>query len=345
MSSSTSTHASSAVSSNTPSAAAASSSFAASVSSSIAQSVSSVVQAGSTTTVEPSTTNVYTSTVVGSSAPATTNIITSVVTQSATRSGQTETGPVTVIVTSVGSDSTTVITPAAGGSSSGTSSATSSTSSAASLSNGNNTGSGGTSSGLSTAGKVAIAVVVPVAAVALLVLAGILLWRKRKQKREQLEQRRKDIADYGYNPNNDPTIPAVAAGGSEMAEENTSGYRGWGASGAAASNRKQSTTLSGGHTQGQLSDSGNSYGHSANSPGAGGSDGHSGDPLVNQRETMGSDDLAALGAAPAASSNPGVRRGPSNASSAYSNAARSDHSDELPPIPSSYDHNGNSFGE
>ena len=201
---------------------------------------------------------------------------------------------------------------------------------------------------MGTAGKTAIAVVVPVVCVALLVLAGLLLWRRRKAKKAAEEQRRKEIQDYGFNPNNGPTLPAVASeAGGEMTEDHSSGYRGWGA--AASSNRKASTTLSGGHTHGQLSDAGsNPYG--AHSPG----ETQSGDPLVNQRNTMSSDELGALGAAPTAGTAAAagaVRRGPSNASSRYSNGARSEGSEEpvpqLPPV-GSYDYNSNapySYGQ
>ncbi|KAK5134227.1 hypothetical protein LTR08_006770 [Meristemomyces frigidus] len=171
-------------------------------------------------------------------------------------------------------------------------------------------------------------------------------WRRRKQRREEQEARRKEVEDYGFNPNHDPTLPVVAADGApEMTQDSTSGYRGWGA--AAGSNRKASTTLSGGHTQGQLSDSDNSYGQVSGSPGAAISDGHSGDLLVdNRRETMNSDDLGALGAAPLAGTNQAMRRGPSNASSAYSNGARSEGSDEqVPSVPGhpgqAYDYNPN----
>lgn len=109
-----------------------------------------------------------------------------------------------------------------------------------------------------------------------------------------------------------------------MAEDHSSGYRGWGAATTmAASTRKASTTMSGGHTHGQLSDSGSNM--------------YSVPPIGdNRRETMGSDDLAALGGAPLASNNQPIRRGPSNASSAYSAGGRSDHSDDAPPMP----HNG-----
>ena len=50
---------------------------------------------------------------------------------------------------------------------------------------------------------------VPVVVVAALVVAAIFFWRKRKQRKNEEEQRRKEMEDYGYNPNNDPTIPAV----------------------------------------------------------------------------------------------------------------------------------------
>ncbi|EMC97573.1 hypothetical protein BAUCODRAFT_138843 [Baudoinia panamericana UAMH 10762] len=309
------------------------------VSTSIAAAVSSsVLGADSTTTVYPSTTNVVTSIVSASALPPTTNIITSVVTASAVTNGITDTNPVTIVITSINSPTTTAIVTGTPGTSRG-STATTTTSmpaalspSAASSSNNNTT----TSSGLGTAGKTAIAVVIPVAFVAILVAFGIWFWRRRKQRKEDSEQRRKEIDDYGYNPNHDPSLPAVAAsesGQPQMTEDANSGYRGWGAAaaGGVASHRKASTTLSGGHTQGQLSDSGHSYGHSPNSPNGGVSysDGHSGDPLVHtQRDTMNSDELGALGAAPLSSANAGIRRGPSNASSAYSAGAKSEGSDE-----------------
>lgn len=116
-----------------------------------------------------------------------------------------------------------------------------------------------------------------------------------------------------------------------MAEDHSSGYRGWGNTNMSA--RKASTTLSGGHTAGQLSDAGSNPGgaYTPGSPGNG-SDGNSGDAMLQtQRATMSSDDLGALGAAPVAGShrnNNDIRRGPSNASSSYSAGNRSDdHSD------------------
>lgn len=172
--------------------------------------------------------------------------------------------------------------------------------------------------------------VVPVVVVAGLVIAAILLWRRRKAKKQAEEQRRKEVEDYGFNPNNDPTLPTVASeNGAEMSEDN-SGYRGWGAAGAAS--RKMSTTLTSGHTQGQLSDAG-SNGYPAGSSHVNGSDGHSGDAMLHQRrETMNSDDLGSLGQGPIAGAHQqgGMMRGPSNASSTYSAAGRSDVSDPPP---------------
>lgn len=193
--------------------------------------------------------------------------------------------------------------------------------------------------------------VVPVVAVALIVLGLLFFWRRRKQRKDAEELRRKEVEEYGFNPNNDPTLPAVGAVGSlgdepsEMKETDGSGYRGWGATPVAAAARKPSGTLSSGNGNGNgpigvaTSDSGsNPGGYSSGSPTnatAPNSDVQSGDPLVGspngRPNTAGSETLAALGAAPAAMSNSrDIHRGPSNASSAYSGANRSDTSGELP---------------
>ncbi|KAI4735357.1 hypothetical protein E4T50_14125 [Aureobasidium sp. EXF-12298] len=305
---------------------AAQSSFSSVVASSVSSEVfSSATQMASTVTVEPSSTNVVTSIISASSQPPSTQLITSVVTESAQNGGSTN-APVTVVVTSVFTPSTT--TAAKG--SSASSASTSSSSAAGSLPNGTSNKGSNNSSGLSTGGKTAIAVVVPVVVVALLVLAGLFFWRKRKQGKIAKEERRKEVEEYGYNPNNDPTLPVVAGDGSEMAEDSNGGYRGWG--NTSMSNRKASTTLSAGHTAGQLSDSGSQPGgYAPGSPtGNNFSDGHSGDTLMNQRETFSSDDLGALGAAPIAGAhrnNNDIRRGPSNASSSYSAGNHSERSD------------------
>lgn len=184
------------------------------------------------------------------------------------------------------------------------------------------------SGGLSSGGKIAVAVVVPIAAVALLVLAGIFLWRKRKQRKDAEEQRRKEVEEYGYNPNADPTVPNIGgAGAYEMREDDTAGYRGWGSTGHTA--RKPSTTLSGGPGP-VLSSSPPT--HVAAAPIS--ADSRSGEPLMSDMHPSPEGEiLGAMG--PAASGNRngggvGVHRGPSNASSSYSAAGRSDGSGDGP---------------
>jgi hypothetical protein len=171
--------------------------------------------------------------------------------------------------------------------------------------------------------------VVPVVVVALLVLAGIILWRKRKQRRSAEEDRRMEVEEYGFNPNHDPTLPAVGMQ-SEMAEDQSGGYRGWGNT-ATSSGRKASTTLNSGMTHSDSNSNPGGY-QSQNSPTGAGSDDHSVDALVNgRRETLDSEGIGALGAAPVATQNQaGVHRGPSNASSSYSAAGHSDNSGDYP---------------
>jgi len=185
-----------------------------------------------------------------------------------------------------------------------------------------------------------------------MVLAGIFFWRKRKQRKDAEEQRRKEVEDYGYNPNADPTIPGVATAGTyEMKDDGSSGYRGWGTTTLAGSTgRKASTTMSGG--------GGIAY-SDATSPTRGGtvSETRSGEPLVHDVPPSPEGEiLGAMG--PSASLNRGgdMRRGPSNASSSYSAAGRSDGSGEGPigmayggAVPNNhyyeqYD-NGNPYGD
>ncbi|KAI0181449.1 hypothetical protein GGR52DRAFT_524596 [Hypoxylon sp. FL1284] len=192
---------------------------------------------------------------------------------------------------------------------------------------------GNPSSGaLAEPAKIAVAVVVPIAAVALLVIGGIFFWRKRKQRKDAEEERRKEVEDYSYNPNNDPMLPdmgSVGAGGAYEMKEDSSGYRGWGSTTLAGSTgRKASTTMSGGAAGVAYSD--------ATSPTRGNfSDARSGDGLMNEASTSPGEGeiLGAMG--PSATDNRGtgnnngnVHRGPSNASSSYSAAGRSDGSAE-----------------
>lgn len=176
-----------------------------------------------------------------------------------------------------------------------------------------------------------MAVVVPIAGVALLVVGAIFWWRKRKQRKDAEEERRKEVEDYNYNPNADPTLPdssgAGAAGAYEMKEDGSSGYRGWGSTTAGGSTgRKASTTMSGGVAGVAYSD--------ATSPTRGQSDTRSGEPLVGDgAQTPEGEILGAMGPTTGENQTRGgngnnVHRGPSNASSSYSAAGRSDGSGE-----------------
>ena len=192
-----------------------------------------------------------------------------------------------------------------------------------------------------------MAVVVPIVAVVALVLGFLFFWRKRKARKAAEEQRKKEIEEYGFNPNHDPSLPPVGAGfvagTSEMTEDN-SGYRGWGA--ASSTQRKPSTHLSSGRGGGgglagsDTTSNPGGYGYSgAPSNGtAAASEGHSGDPLVNGETVGATAGAGAVGGAAGAAatrrhSNSQIpNRGPSNASSAYSNA-RADSDDGAPPPP------------
>ncbi|ORY10837.1 hypothetical protein BCR34DRAFT_588270 [Clohesyomyces aquaticus] len=259
-----------------------------------------------------------TSVVTASSRPPSTQIITSFITPSASIPGQT---PSVIVITSV------ITNEQPQQSSIGTRSGSAAPSSSTPASLQGNEGKSKSNGGLTDAGRTAIAVVIPVVVVALLVLAGLFLWKKRKARKHAEEARRKEVEEYGFNPNHDPTLPAVGMA-NEMTEDHSSGYRGWGNT---STTRKASTTLTSGLT---YSDPGSNPGGyvSPGSPTAAHSDGHSNDPLVNgRRETLDSEGIAALGTGPGAGQNRSdIHRGPSNASSSYSAANRSDNSGEYP---------------
>lgn len=194
------------------------------------------------------------------------------------------------------------------------------------------------SSGLSSGGVIAVAVIVPIAAVVLLALGLLFLWKKRKARKAAEEERKKEIEEYGFNPNHDPTLAPVGAAAyagneSEMIEDN-SGYRGWGA--ASSNNRKASTHLSsgrGGAGGPALSDSssnpgGYAYQGSGTTPAA--SEGQPGEPLANS-DAMGA--LVGAGAVGRQQSNKEIQRGPSNASSAYSNGRAQSQLSDDPALP------------
>lgn len=170
---------------------------------------------------------------------------------------------------------------------------------------------------------------VPVVAVALFLIAGIWFWKRRKAAKNAEEERRKEIEDYAYNPNTDPTLPpvgGVAADGPayEMRDDQASGYRGWGSTAVGSAATKPPTTRSGGgHTGGAYSDAtGGTYGNFSDSrSGDVMMDGHGDGAYSPEGEILG-----ALGPS-AAANRADIRRGPSNASSSYSAGARSDGSD------------------
>lgn len=140
------------------------------------------------------------------------------------------------------------------------------------------------------------------------------------------------MEEYGYNPNDDPTLPAVGGGPRDgpfqMVEGENSGYRGWGATAASSSHRKASTNVSGGAGQGV----GSLAYTDSTSPTLNGPSGDT--PLMAGSPTYhpldhpvdeGDEIVGAMG--PTTDKYRGeVQRGPSNASSSYSAANHSDGS-------------------
>ena len=269
--------------------------------------------------------------------PGTTHVVTSVQSAGATDpAGNVASEPSTVVITSTQPPQ---IFPSETTKHSSTTPSTSTTSTGSLSTAGASSSSTG---GLSAGGKIAVAVVVPVVAVALIVLAALFLWRRRKQRKDAEELRRKEVEEYGFNPNNDPTLPVIGGASpsgddpSEMREADGAGYRGWGTT---STGRKPSTNLSSGAgaigVARSTSNSDNGR-YNSSSPTAGtnkSSDVQSGDPLVGSPSngrpmTADSETIGALGAVPSNGNRQDINRGPSNASSAYSGAHRSDTSGE-----------------
>ncbi|OJJ03817.1 hypothetical protein ASPVEDRAFT_30312 [Aspergillus versicolor CBS 583.65] len=283
-------------------------------SSSSTESTSSTETTESTSTTQESptpTSTATTTTTTDESTSSTTDEPTSS-TDESTSSAETSPETTTTVVTVTGSTTTSTITDGDAASTIGSSSTASAT----------DTDGGG--SGLSAGGTIAVAVVVPVASVAIIVLLGLWLWRRHKAKKVAEEERRKEVEEYGFNPNGDPTLPAVMGGGAD----DNSGYRGWGTTSAG---RKASTNLSSSAGVGlAMSEAGSQPGYQhAATPSDGTiqySEGHGG---LGETEPYG-----ILGAAPVAGAatsnqrNVDINRGPSNASSAYSAANHSDISEE-----------------
>ena len=187
--------------------------------------------------------------------------------------------------------------------------------------------------------------VVPIVVIALLVVGLLFFWKQRKARKNAEEQRKKEMEEYGFNPNNDPTLPAVGAAYENKSEEAEDGvgYRGWGTTNSATT-RKPSTNLGSGRggigvavSDGGSNGGGHGYQTSPSNGTERPSDGRSSDPLVGSpgaRPNSGDSDLAPLGATPVAGGarqERDIHRGVSNASSAYSiGPARSEGSDENP---------------
>jgi len=196
--------------------------------------------------------------------------------------------------------------------------------------------------------------VVPIVGVALIALFAILFWRRRQNGRIAEEARRKEVEEYGYNPNSDMAGGSGSGGagstnGDEMVENDGEGYRGWGSTnGGRKSSQLASSTgtaqpLSPGgmvFTDGVYPDGGYAHGGSGVSPSGStfpagtitSTDGdNSNSPLI-QRPESGASVIGAMTGPQASGNTGGVHRGPSNASSNYSTMSHSDGSDGgIPP--------------
>ncbi|KAI5784557.1 hypothetical protein EDC01DRAFT_604768, partial [Geopyxis carbonaria] len=209
------------------------------------------------------------------------------------------------------------------------------------------------SSGLSSTGRVVVAVIVPIVGVALIAILLLLFWKKRQQNKQIQTSREKQVEDYGYNSNSSPSA-AVGAGGtcsSTTGEEtpydtieSSEGYRGWGSTNGRrkVSNVGSSIAIS--------QPGGNAYSdnhhHAANSAEVhnpiaptgygpnytGGETYHENTGIRfagRHSETVDSNITTGM-IVPANSHDGGIQRGISNASSNYSEITHSDNSDGVP---------------
>lgn len=141
---------------------------------------------------------------------------------------------------------------------------------------------------MSKGGTIAIAVVVPIAVIALLAILAFFFWRRNRDKKARLAARKGEIEDYGFDPN---AVDGAAAGagpstgaamgglgagalagaaagassGPEMrqtyGEDDVDGYRGWGPT---PSNNKRPNWLPGGAEAAAGGVAGAYYGHQRN---------------------------------------------------------------------------------
>lgn len=175
---------------------------------------------------------------------------------------------------------------------------------------------------------------VPVASVALIICVLLWWWRRRKANKLAEEERRKEVEEYGFNPNNDPGLGGSVAGGAlssttyndqYQSQDGNSGYRGWGTT---SHPRKPSTNLS----SIPLSEtSAMQY-----------SDG----PMRPDSGELGAMGAAGVAGAAAGAQTGDIRRGTSNASSAYSAGVHSEGSDDAHmggPGPNQYYDEGNPY--
>ncbi|KAK2802946.1 hypothetical protein FQN50_007191 [Emmonsiellopsis sp. PD_5] len=190
------------------------------------------------------------------------------------------------------------------------------------------------SGGLSPGGTIAVAVVVPVVSVALIIIALLFWWKKRKANKLAEEERKQEIEEYRFNPNHDPTLPAVGLpvnydDASAGRDGRGGGYRGWGTT--TSNSRKLSTNLSSGG--GINSDTASNPGHPRAVSPIDDSMPYEDDnrPISGDSTTIGPTPPA-VGALPVhgGRNNQNIHRGPSNASSAYSAANHSEISDDIP---------------
>ncbi|KAK2788933.1 hypothetical protein FQN52_006466 [Onygenales sp. PD_12] len=190
------------------------------------------------------------------------------------------------------------------------------------------------SGGLSPGGTIAVAVVVPVASVALIIIALLFWWKKRKANKLAEEERKQEIEEYRFNPNHDPTLPAVGLpvnydDGSAGGDGRGGGYRGWGTT--TSNSRKLSTNLSSGG--GINSDTTSNPGHPRAVSPIDDSMPYEDDnrPISGDSTTIGPTPTGAgVLPVPGGRNNQNIHRGPSNASSAYSAANHSEISDDIP---------------
>jgi hypothetical protein len=272
-----------------------------------------------------------TSVVTAPNQPASTQLVTSVVTAKPTTTapGVSNPPPSTTVI---------VVTNTPVNSLQGTTAIASSKSASTSTSTAAPAASHAPSHGLSASGKTAIAVAIPIIAVAGLIMAAIWFYRKRSQRRIDEDLRTEEMAAYSYNPNNDTSLAGAGVGLKDdgtMSDEGAGmapvgapggGYRGWGPSGVATAAGTAAATTSSLGRKASTNASGQSWSGGPASP-------------TNIPEVEG--DNVAYGAGPplaagglaAGAAAGGLHRGLSNASSTYSRADGSRASQDYAGMP------------